>query len=156
HLTGPLPLLPGGRPDREAIGKLLAQAAAAEAAQPADGADARPASDAERTVAAAWEQVLGRTVGASENFFDVGGNSLLLIRLRDRLRTALDREVDVVDLFRHSTVKAMAAFLGGAAPATDAPSAAGERGQSRAQARAEAMRARGRTRQTSTPIPRKR
>ncbi|MEY2275499.1 phosphopantetheine-binding protein, partial [Streptomyces sp. BF23-19] len=143
------------RPDREAIAELLAEAVAAEAAQPADGADAQPASDAERTVAAAWEQVLGRTVGASENFFDVGGNSLLLIRLRDRLRSALDREVDVVDLFRHSTVKAMATFLGGA-PATDAPSAAGERGQSRAQARAEAMRARGRVRQTSTPIPRKR
>ncbi|PWK71875.1 non-ribosomal peptide synthetase component F [Streptomyces sp. CG 926] len=155
HLAGRLPLLPGGRPDREAIAKLIAEAAAAEAAQPADGADAHPATDTERTVAAAWEQVLGRTVGASENFFDVGGNSLLLIRLRDRLRGALDREVDVVDLFRHSTVKAMAAFLGGV-PAPDAPSAAGERGQSRAQARAEAMRARGDARRTSTPIPRKR
>ncbi|MGZ9932449.1 condensation domain-containing protein [Streptomyces sp. NC-S4] len=155
HLTARLPLLPGGRPDREAVAKLLAEAAAAEAAQPADGDGAQPASDTERTVAAAWEQVLGRTVAASENFFDAGGNSLLLIRLRDRLRTALDREVDVVDLFRHSTVRAMAAFLGGA-PATDAPSAAGGRGASRAQARAEAMRARGRTRQTSTPIPRKR
>lgn len=155
HLVARLPLLPGGRPDREAIAKLLAEAAAAEAAQPADGADAQPVSATEAAVAAAWEQVLGRTVAASENFFDVGGNSLLLIRLRDRLRSALDREVDVVDLFRHSTVRAMAAFLGGA-PATDAPSAAGERGQSRAQARAEAMRARGRTRQTSTPIPRKR
>ncbi|MER6250032.1 condensation domain-containing protein [Streptomyces sp. NPDC001584] len=154
HLADRLPLLPGGRPDREAIAKLLAEAAAG-AGQPADGADARPASDAERTVAAAWEQVLGRPVGTSENFFDAGGNSLLLIRLRDRLRGALEREVDVVDLFRHSTVKAMAAFLGGA-PAPDAPSAAGERGHSRAQARAEAMRARGRTRQTSTPIPRKR
>ncbi|MFF3089077.1 condensation domain-containing protein [Streptomyces nojiriensis] len=155
HLTARLPLLPGGRPDREAIAKLLAEAAAAAAAEPADRADAQPANDTERTVAAAWEQVLGRTVGASENFFDAGGNSLLLIRLRDRLRGALDREVDVVDLFRHSTVRAMADFLGGA-PATDAPSAAGERGQSRAQARAEAMRARGRTRQTGTPIPRKR
>ncbi|WKD33401.1 condensation domain-containing protein [Streptomyces xanthophaeus] len=155
HLADRLPLLPGGRPDREAIAKLLAEAAAAGAGQPDGEAGAQPASDAERTVAAAWEQVLGRPVGASENFFDVGGNSLLLIRLRDRLRSALEREVDVVDLFRHSTVKAMAAFLGGA-PATDAPPAAGERGHSRAQARAEAMRARGRTRQTSTPIPRKR
>ncbi|MEJ8643172.1 condensation domain-containing protein [Streptomyces sp. MS1.HAVA.3] len=155
HLADRLPLLPGGRPDRERIAKLLAEAAAAQAAQPAEDAATQPVSDAERAVAAAWEQVLGRSVGASENFFDAGGNSLLLIRLRDRLRTALDRDVDVVDLFRHSTVKAMAAFLGGA-PATEAPSAAGERGHSRAQARAEAMRARGRTRQTSTPIPRKR
>ncbi|MFI6057618.1 condensation domain-containing protein [Streptomyces sp. NPDC051286] len=155
HLADRLPLLPSGRPDRERIAKLLAETAAAQAGRSAEEADAQPVSDAERTVAGAWEQVLGRTVGASENFFDVGGNSLLLIRLRDRLRTALGREVDVVDLFRHSTVKTMAAFLGGA-PATDAPSAAGERTQSRAQARAEAMRARGRTRQTSTPIPRKR
>lgn len=159
HLADRLPLLPSGRPDRERIAKLLAEAAAAQAGRQAEEAGARPVSDAERTVAGAWEQVLGRTVGASENFFDVGGNSLLLIRLRDRLRTALGREVDVVDLFRHSTVKAMAAFLGGA-PATDspsdAPSVAGERGQSRAQARAEAMRARGRTRQTRTPIPRNR
>ncbi|MFF0552737.1 condensation domain-containing protein [Streptomyces sp. NPDC004311] len=154
-LADRLPLLPGGRPDRERVAKLLAEAAAAEALRPAGESDPGPANDTERTVAAAWEQVLGRRVTASENFFDAGGNSLLLIRLRDRLRTALGREVDVVDLFRHSTVKAMAAFLGGA-PAADAPAAAGERGRTRAAARAEAAHARGRARQTSSTTPRKR
>ncbi|MBT2489148.1 AMP-binding protein [Streptomyces sp. ISL-96] len=106
-----LPLLPSGRPDGPAVAKALEQALADEAR--AARSEAQPVlSDTEQLVATAWREVLGRTVGHGESFFDAGGNSLLLIRLRDRLRTALECEVDVVDLFRHSTVRAMAAFLG--------------------------------------------
>ncbi|MGW6567236.1 condensation domain-containing protein [Streptomyces sp. NPDC054975] len=169
HVVDALPLLPTGRPDRERTATLLAEAAE-RARRTAQEGEARPVSDTERTVAAAWEHVLGRAVGPAENFFDVGGNSLLLIRLRDRLHADLGRDVDVVDLFRHSTVRAMAAFFGAriphqptAASAADstsasdsAPASAKERAHDRAQARAEAMRARGRTRPTSTPTARNR
>ncbi|MBT2398640.1 condensation domain-containing protein [Streptomyces sp. ISL-100] len=141
-----LPLLPGGRTDGAAVPKALAEALAEEE-KAAQREAQQPLSDTEQLVAGAWQQVLGRTVGHGESFFDAGGNSLLLIRLRDRLRTALECEVDVVDLFRHSTVRAMAAFLGkgtggrdgaGAPPVPVTATGAEERGQ----ARLRAMRAR--------------
>ncbi|MFJ3584798.1 condensation domain-containing protein [Streptomyces sp. NPDC090127] len=157
HVVDALPLLPGGRPDRARTATLLAEAAE-RARRAAEEGEARPVGDTERIVAAAWEHVLGRAVGPAENFFDVGGNSLLLIRLRDRLHADLGRDVDVVDLFRHSTVRAMAAFLGARIPQQPSAStvSAGERVHDRAQARAEALRARGRTRPTSTPTARNR
>jgi aryl carrier-like protein len=47
----------------------------------------------------------------NENFFDLGGHSLLIVQLHRRLREALGRELSVVDLFKYSTVAALAAFL---------------------------------------------
>ncbi|MGW5419836.1 condensation domain-containing protein [Streptomyces sp. NPDC003943] len=144
-----LPLLPSGRADRTALLKAVAEAAERRAARAAAEAAERPVSEVERLVADAWEQVLGRAVGAESGFFDVGGNSLLLVRLRDRLRTALGREVDVIDLFRHSTIRAMAAYFGNGEDAA-AGAAASDRGQARQQAlKARAGRARARTTRTT-------
>ncbi|WP_240136152.1 non-ribosomal peptide synthetase [Streptomyces sp. MUM 178J] len=139
-----IPLLPSGRTDRSGLVTALAEAAARRTA--ARSATGRPASSVERHVADAWEQVLGRAVGPDVSFFDAGGNSLLLIRLRDRLRTALERDVDLIDLFRHSTVRAMAALLAGANDAAGAAEDARPAASGRAQARQLAMKARGRTR----------
>ncbi|PCG87623.1 hypothetical protein CIB93_02720 [Streptomyces sp. WZ.A104] len=143
-----LPLLPGGRPDGPAVARALEQALAEEAKAAVQGARP-PVSESEQRVATAWREVLGRTVGHDESFFDAGGNSLLLIRLRDRLRTALECQVDVVDLFRHSTVRAMAAYLGRQDPGRANPPEAGA--QERGQARLRAMRARNRERTPGRP-----
>ncbi|MCC8242817.1 non-ribosomal peptide synthetase [Saccharothrix luteola] len=129
-----LPVLPDGRPDRDGILRLLAET-------PDRDGEELPLTDAEQTVTRAWTSVLGRTVGARENFFDAGGNSLLLVRLCEGLRVEFGRHISVIDLFRHPTVRAMAEHLTGAAEAT-APDTA-ERGR----ARQEALRARGRARQ---------
>ncbi|MFJ9823385.1 condensation domain-containing protein [Streptomyces sp. NPDC101160] len=145
-----LPLLPGGRADRTALLKAVAEAAERRAARAAAEAAERPVSEVERLVADAWEQVLGRAVGAESGFFDVGGNSLLLVRLRDRLRTALGREVDVIDLFRHSTIRAMAAYFGEGDDNRAGTGAGSDRGQARQQAlKARAGRARARTTRTT-------
>ncbi|ONI92027.1 hypothetical protein ALI22I_06225 [Saccharothrix sp. ALI-22-I] len=125
-----LPVLPSGRPDRAGILRLLAET-------PDQAGEELPLTDAEQTITRAWTAVLGRTVGAQENFFDAGGNSLLLVRLCEQLRVAFDRQISVIDLFRHPTVRAMAAHITGA-PLETAPDAA-ERGR----ARQEALRARG-------------
>ncbi|MFF0223663.1 condensation domain-containing protein [Streptomyces sp. NPDC004629] len=130
-----LPLLPGGAPDRARIATALHGAAP-------PSTEEQPLNETERLVARAWQTVLGRPVATGENFFDAGGNSLLLIRLQERLHTALGRRVDVVDLFRHSTVRAMAAFLAGGAAGKERAAGADRR----AQARLEALRARGRGR----------
>ncbi|MFD5099111.1 condensation domain-containing protein [Streptomyces albidochromogenes] len=148
-----MPLLPGGRPDGAAVGRALEQALADEA-RAARSAERPPASGTEQRVAAAWREVLGRTAGHDESFFDAGGNSLLLIRLRDRLRTALECEVDVVDLFRHSTVRTMAALLGqksGAASSASTGPRTAEAAEERGQARLRAMRARSRERTPGRP-----
>ncbi|MGC7100192.1 non-ribosomal peptide synthetase [Amycolatopsis lurida] len=99
-----LPLLPSGKLDRKRITQDLA-------AEPVAVEEDPPASEAEDRVAAAWAAVLGHPVGVNRNFFEAGGNSLALITLRERLREDLGRPVRTVELFRHPTIRAMAAFL---------------------------------------------
>lgn len=155
-----LPLLPSGRADRTALLKAVAEAAERRAVRDAAAGAERPVGAVERMVVDAWERVLGRSVDPETAFFDAGGNSLLLIRLRDRLREALGREVDVIDLFRHSTVRTMAAYFGGGSDAvptaggtpeagTGAAAPAAD-GSGRGQRRQEALRARARARTAHT------
>ncbi|HEX8393727.1 MAG TPA: amino acid adenylation domain-containing protein, partial [Longimicrobium sp.] len=97
-----------------------------------------PQSATERTIAAVWREVLQvDAVGVDDNFFDIGGHSMLVARVQEKLGTALGREVSVVDLFQHSTIAALAAHLDPrSSPATsgaaEAPHAEGaDRGASR-------------------------
>ncbi len=51
-------------------------------------------------------------MGLHDNFFDLGGHSLLLVQAQGRLREALGRDIPVVDLFRFPTVSLLARHLG--------------------------------------------
>jgi hypothetical protein len=51
-------------------------------------------------------------VGVHDNFFDLGGRSLLLVRVHGRLCELLRREISMIDLFRHPTVASLAGHLG--------------------------------------------
>ncbi|MFE6611612.1 amino acid adenylation domain-containing protein [Amycolatopsis sp. NPDC057786] len=85
---------------------------------PSVAADPAAAAATEAVIARAWCDVLGvAEVGHTENFFDVGGNSLALARVHAQLTTRLGRRIPMVDLFTHPTVRALAAHLhsGGAA-----------------------------------------
>lgn len=65
-------------------------------------------------VRAAWAEVLDAPeVPDDIGFFDVGGDSILLIVLLDRLNALTDRTLEPPDLFQHSTVRAQAALLAG-------------------------------------------
>jgi amino acid adenylation domain-containing protein len=124
-----LPLTPSGKVDRRA---LPAPAAAHERDH------VPPATPAEKTIAAFWAEALGvERVGVQDNFFEIGGHSLLVARVHARIREAFPREVTLVDLFRHTTVAAQAAFVAGSGQAA----AAAPTSQSRASDRAEARRA---------------
>ncbi|MET0395640.1 MAG: amino acid adenylation domain-containing protein, partial [Longimicrobiaceae bacterium] len=111
-LLDSLPLSPNGKVDR---GALPAPARSGGARQ--GGA---PLTEAERAVAAIWEQVLGvGEVGIGDNFFDLGGHSLLLVQVHSRLQERYPDRVALVDLFTHRTLGALAAHLDAAgAPAT--------------------------------------
>lgn len=65
-------------------------------------------------MARVWAAVLGRPAGVTDNFFEVGGSSLAIVVVRDRLAALLGRDVRVVDLFSYPTVRGLAAFLDGA------------------------------------------
>ena len=69
-------------------------------------------SELEAAVAGIWCEVLGvPRVGFEDNFFDLGGHSLLLPRIQARLRERLGREVSLVDLLTHTSVRALARHL---------------------------------------------
>ena len=71
-----------------------------------------PTTDLERTIAHAWEHVLGVTeVDVKSTFFDVGGSSLLMARVYARLKDALPQSASMTDMFRYPTISALAAHL---------------------------------------------
>jgi amino acid adenylation domain-containing protein len=111
-----LPLTPNGKVDRRAL------PAPAHAEAPSSAA---PRSELEARVAEAWCRVLRvPAVGVHDNFFDVGGTSLMLARVHADLRE-LSPAVRMVDLFRHTTVEALAGHLA-LLPAAAAPPPAAE------------------------------
>jgi non-ribosomal peptide synthetase component F len=104
-----LPLTPNGKVDRKALPS-PGQDAVAELNAPYDA----PASDAEQTIAAIWQDVLGiAKVGRTSNFFDLGGHSLLLTRVHSQIRQVFSKDITMVDLFRFTTVRALAHHLAG-------------------------------------------
>lgn len=75
------------------------------------------------TIGDVWRGVLGRDeVSFTDNFFDLGGNSLLLARVHQALEGALSLSISRTDLFRYPTIATLAAALSGCGAATpDAP-----------------------------------
>jgi Phosphopantetheine attachment site len=51
-------------------------------------------------------------VGVDDNFFDLGGDSLLLVAVHSNLQKLLQREIPVTDLFEFSTIRKLAQHLG--------------------------------------------
>jgi amino acid adenylation domain-containing protein len=100
-----LPLAPNGKVERRAL------------PAPEDISDEReetvaPQTEVERTIAAIWREVLRREkVGVHENFFDLGGHSLLMVQVHNRLRKAFDANVTMLDLFKYPTISALAGYI---------------------------------------------
>ncbi|HEU5473872.1 MAG TPA: SDR family NAD(P)-dependent oxidoreductase [Actinophytocola sp.] len=84
-----------------------------------------PSGALQRTLAGVWEEMLGiDRVGARDNFFDLGGTSLMGLQLVKRMQKATGVAVTAVNLFEAPTVHAMAALIerkGGMAAAEPAP-----------------------------------
>ncbi|WP_018682964.1 non-ribosomal peptide synthase/polyketide synthase [Actinokineospora enzanensis] len=101
-----LPLTANGKLDRRAL---------PVPEQSEDPGYVAPRTDAERAVCEAWGSVLGiERVGVADNFFALGGDSILSIRVVARLREILGTDISPRLLFDNPTVASLAAALGGA------------------------------------------
>ena len=73
-----------------------------------------PATRYEKALSDIWRDLLGLDrVGVNDNFFDLGGNSLLGIQAVLRVRERLDIDIPVVKLFQCPTIAALAKSLAG-------------------------------------------
>ena len=99
-----LPLTPNGKLDRKALPSPDAGAYATRGYEP-------PVGELENTVTRVWAEVLKRDrVGRKDNFFDLGGHSLLILKMTSLLRQ-LGIKATVANLFNHPTVESFAASL---------------------------------------------
>ena len=126
-----LPLTPNGKVDRKALpapGAFVAKSTAVTA--PIKG-------DTEQLVIKIWQRVLAHSdFGTRDNFFDIGGHSLLVVQVLKELRDTTGKTIQMTDLFKYTTVEALARFLAGP-PGPIA--AATDRGTARADARRAAL-----------------
>ncbi|HEX5724749.1 MAG TPA: condensation domain-containing protein, partial [Longimicrobiaceae bacterium] len=100
-----LPLTPNGKVDRRAL------PAPEGGAFPARGYEA-PSGKTEEAVAAIWADLLGvKRVGRHDDFFHLGGNSLLATRLVFRIRREMDVELSVRDVFEKPELSLLAQHL---------------------------------------------
>ncbi|HEX6289379.1 MAG TPA: amino acid adenylation domain-containing protein [Herpetosiphonaceae bacterium] len=101
-----LPLTPSGKLDWRAL-------PAPEGRSTVETEYVMPSTPLEQTLAEIWRQVLHLDrVGVHDNFFDLGGQSLRLIQVQNQIRTRLQREVPLPELFRRPTIRDLARHLG--------------------------------------------
>jgi len=100
-----LPTTPSGKLDRKQLPRSTERP---ELNQPF----VKPSSTFEERVATIWREVLVLDrIGLYDNFFDLGGHSLLLVSIRERIREHEGIEINMVDLFRYPTVASLGKFL---------------------------------------------
>jgi len=100
-----LPLTPNGKLDRRALPDPGGEAFARRAYAP-------PQGHLETTLAALWQDLLKlEQVGIHDQFFEVGGNSLHTITLKQRILEQTGHEVAIVDLFTYPTIAKLAHYL---------------------------------------------
>jgi aspartate racemase len=104
-----LPLDPNGKLDRRRLLEMIPHR------QLRTSAFVEPGTETERTIASVFQNVLQvEKVGADDNFFDLGANSLQLARIHSRLQNVFNSDMKIIALFQNPTVSALAKFMNGA------------------------------------------
>jgi amino acid adenylation domain-containing protein len=102
-----LPLTPNGKIDRRRLSSPEYLTAAS-----GDRASAEPRTPTESTLAQIWASILNiERVGIRDNFFDLGGDSLLAVRLIDRINQQFQQDLPLSYLFLNPTVEHLANSL---------------------------------------------
>ncbi|MBV9792198.1 MAG: amino acid adenylation domain-containing protein [Chloroflexi bacterium] len=101
-----LPLTPNGKLDRKAfpVPDQLRLAQRGDYVEPRDVVELK--------LVQIWEEVLNvKPIGAHDNFFDLGGHSLLVVRLMSRIQEEFGRELSLATIFQQPTIEALALEL---------------------------------------------
>jgi amino acid adenylation domain-containing protein len=100
-----IPLTPNGKVNRKALERVPPE--------PATGTDYVPAGTRiEKLIASIWQEVLEiEKISIYDNFFHLGGNSLGVIRVHQKLQEMLRQELSIVLLYRYLTIHALAGYL---------------------------------------------
>jgi amino acid adenylation domain-containing protein len=100
-----LPLMPNGKVNRHALAAEQ-PVSATQFVAPADGLESKLVN--------IWEAVLGKQgIGTTDNFFDLGGNSLLVAKLLLRIEQRLGKTLSLANIFQAPTIQQLAAMVGG-------------------------------------------
>ncbi|BAY73747.1 amino acid adenylation domain protein [Nostoc linckia NIES-25] len=100
-----LPLTPNGKVNRRAL-------PLPESYSNQNNLYVAPETELEETIASTWQKVLGiEKVSINDNFFDLGGHSLLISQVNAQLREQLQRDISVVEMFQYPTINLLAKHL---------------------------------------------
>jgi len=136
------PLTHNGKIDRKALPR--PDQAASQAPQ---NDTFEPSSELERVITGIWKHALNRgDFGADDNFFDLGGHSILVVQVNAQLREALGKEISLVEMFRFPTIRSLARHIEGG----DSDREAMEASSSRARLRRELLASRRQVRQETS------
>lgn len=101
-----LPLTFGGKLDRQALPDPIG--ARPELSEPY----VPPRTQIEQTIASLWREALKvERVGLNDNFFDLGGHSLLMVQIHNELRKRSKRDLSLLDMFTWPTVGSLSKYL---------------------------------------------
>jgi acyl-coenzyme A synthetase/AMP-(fatty) acid ligase/acyl carrier protein len=100
-----IPLTPTGKPNRSALPepdksvfKGLEYAA--------------PENETEKLITGIWKEILMLDhVGVNDNFFDLGGTSIDIIKLITKVKEVFSRDVSVVSIYRYTTIRSFSDFF---------------------------------------------
>jgi acyl carrier protein len=101
-----LPLTPNGKVDRKALPEPNGAGAARETSfVPLQ-------TDVEKRIAVVWQKLLQvEQIGRHDNFFDLGGHSLLVVQAHAQLCEIFQSEFPIIELFQYPTISSLARFL---------------------------------------------
>jgi len=108
-----LPLTLNGKVDRKALPDI--ESLSSELAANYEP----PKTEAEQAIAQLWQKLLQiEKVGVNDNFFEIGGHSLLLVQVHAKLRDMFPVNIAVTHLFEYPTISSLAQYLTQAQPET--------------------------------------
>jgi surfactin family lipopeptide synthetase C len=101
-----LPLTPNGKIDYRALPQPEGQDAGLKTEYVA------PRTDVEQLLTNIWHEVVGiEKIGIHDNFFDLGGHSILLLKVQRKIREGFQHELSLVELFKYPTIHLLAERL---------------------------------------------
>ncbi|MEM9905080.1 MAG: amino acid adenylation domain-containing protein, partial [Cyanobacteria bacterium P01_D01_bin.44] len=133
-----IPLTPNGKVDRGALPQ-------PESRPKLEEAYVMPQTEVEKILATVWQEMLQvEKVGINDNFFSMGGHSLLLIKIQAKLSEIFEKELSIIEFFKYPTIKELAQYIADKSDLQRAESSSSKLIYDRASRQKEAIRRRQR------------